>query len=275
MPTTITSISPFYDDDSVAPPPFPPMLTDQLELFGSGCGQHSSSLLAEEVLSSATRIIAPAKVTPVLERPQTQKSAVLAPEFKLAARSPKPGTRTASPYPKKSPKQPHTHFRDHTSPESSSELSSESSESSSDDDDSTSGTLSEDSKIPKPPGEPGRPGRGGYTLETALDWNHKTYAKLKKFTHRLIEEHLDVTKCASAQNTTLLKVVRNKAVDAFPDLENYSNYWPVNNIIMMRLKYTSGRAQRRQELEMVAGKGKKSSGRASVRRSSLGVSQSS
>jgi hypothetical protein len=49
----------------------------------------------------------------------------------------------------------------------------------------------------------------------------------------------------------------------FPDLENYSNYWPVNDIVMMRLKYTSSRA-RRQELEMAAGKGKKSGGRTTV-----------
>jgi len=39
--------------------------------------------------------------------------------------------------------------------------------------------LSEDSKIPKPPGKPGRPGHGGYTLNGALDWNPKAYAKFK------------------------------------------------------------------------------------------------
>ena len=40
---------------------------------------------------------------------------------------------------------------------------------------------------------------------------------------------------------------------AFPDLENYSGAWPVTDIIMMCLKYTSSRAQRR-EIEMAAGR---------------------
>lgn len=179
MPTTITSVLPFYDNNSAAPPPFPPMLTDQLELFGSGHSQRSSSLLADEALSSTIETTSPAKVTPVLGQPQTQKLAVPAPEFKLAARSPKPGVHATSPYAKRSPGQPHTRSRDRAPSDSSSESSSELSELSSDDDDSASGTLSEDSKIPKPPGEPGRPGRGGYNLETALNWNHRTYARFK------------------------------------------------------------------------------------------------
>jgi hypothetical protein len=49
--------------------------------------------------------------------------------------------------------------------------------------DSDSSTLTEnlleDSKIPKPPGEPGCPGHGGYTLNEALDWNPRAYAKFK------------------------------------------------------------------------------------------------
>jgi hypothetical protein len=48
----------------------------------------------------------------------------------------------------------------------------------------------------------------------------------------------------------------SQALDNFPDLENYSNLWPVNDLIMMRLKYTSGRA-RRKEGEMAAGKSKR------------------
>lgn len=47
------------------------------------------------------------------------------------------------------------------------------------DSDSSSDSGSADVKIPKPPGEAGRPGRGGYTLEEALDWNSKTFKKLK------------------------------------------------------------------------------------------------
>lgn len=80
--------------------------------------------------------------------------------------------------------------------------------------------------------------------------------------HHLIEENLDTTKCASSQNHALLKTVRDKvsrlqaavvhnlticqAVDAFPDLENYSGYWLLNDMIMMCLKYTSGRARQKE-----------------------------
>ncbi|KAF9228566.1 hypothetical protein BS17DRAFT_763344 [Gyrodon lividus] len=103
---------------------------------------------------------------------------------------------------------------------------------------------------------PGHPGRGGYNLETALGWNQKLFTKFKKYDHALIDEHLDVSKCASAQNTALLKIVQNKATNKFPDLENYARCWPVTDFIMMQLKYMSGHA-RRQELEMAAGKSKK------------------
>ncbi|KIJ59116.1 hypothetical protein HYDPIDRAFT_33512 [Hydnomerulius pinastri MD-312] len=245
MPTSVKIISPFYNDDSAAPPPFPPMLTDQLELFGSG--HHSSTLLADKTISSNNKPLA--KVQPTSEQPQKNTLALV---FRLARHSPKPGAHASSPYPKKT-------FKYSSHSQASSELSSSESSESSDffsDDESTLSTLSEDSKIPKPSGEPGRPGRGGYNLETALDWNHKAYTKFKKYTHRLIEDHLDVTKCASAQSPALIKVVRDKVMDAFPDLENYSNGWPVTDMIMMYLKYTSSRT-RRQELEMAAGKGKK------------------
>jgi hypothetical protein len=89
--------------------------------------------------------------------------------------------------------------------------------------------------------------------------------------HNLIEEHLDTTKCASSQDYALLKVVRDKvsrpqmaivrefiicqAVNAFPDLENYRDFWPLNDMIMMCLKYTSGRA-RQKKARMVVGKSK-------------------
>ncbi|KAI9464874.1 hypothetical protein HD554DRAFT_2040588 [Boletus coccyginus] len=252
MPTTIKTVSPFFND-TTAPPPFPPMLTDQLELFGNN--HHSSGLLVDEALSPESGKPTPA-VKADLERPQKP---TVAPKFRIAAVPPLKLIHAFSPYPKKTPKQ----FRNRTPSESVSEQSLASSS----DDESIFSTLSEDSKIPKPPGEPGQPGRGGYNLETTLDWNHKTYAKFKKFTHCLINDHLDVTKCSSTQSPTLLKVVRDKqctstdftkVLEAFPDLEGYSNCWPVNNMIMMRLKYTSSRA-RCQELDMAAGKGKKSS----------------
>ncbi|KAG2140901.1 uncharacterized protein EDB93DRAFT_1105818 [Suillus bovinus] len=104
-------------------------------------------------------------------------------------------------------------------------------------------SLSDDSKIPKPPGEP--------------DWNPRAYAKFKrqKLMQNLIEEHLNTTKCASSQDHALLRVVCDKAVDAFPDLENYEGFWPLNDMIMIRLKYTSGRA-RQKKARMVVGKSK-------------------
>jgi hypothetical protein len=48
----------------------------------------------------------------------------------------------------------------------------------------------------------------------------------------------------------------SQAKDKFPDIENYSNCWPVNDLIMMHLKYALSHA-RRLELEMAAGKSKK------------------
>ncbi|KIJ64129.1 hypothetical protein HYDPIDRAFT_29013 [Hydnomerulius pinastri MD-312] len=251
-PKLVKTILPFYDDSS-APPPFPPMLTDQLELFGSA--HHSSGLLADKDLAPRSR-----NVTPGLERPL--KMTTFSSNSKAALHLPKRCTHTSSPYPKKVLKHSRASSRNRASSESPSEGSLETSDGTSDSE-STLSALSEDSKISKPPGEPGRPGRGGYNLETTLDWNHRSYTKFKKFTHHLIEEHLDTTKCASAQSPVLLKVVRDKVTDAFPDLEQYSNCWPVNNMIMMHLKYTSSRAQR-QELELAAGKGKKPAGRASV-----------
>ncbi|KAI6169930.1 hypothetical protein EDD17DRAFT_1749103 [Pisolithus thermaeus] len=109
--------------------------------------------------------------------------------------------------------------------------------------DSSESVASED-KILKPPGELGCPGHGGYTLETALDWNARVYMKFKKHMHRLIEEHLDMTKCASAQNPTLLKVICEKATDAFPDLENYSNSVPDDRRLRWLQEKAWGKARR-------------------------------
>ncbi|KAG2739431.1 hypothetical protein P692DRAFT_201811526 [Suillus brevipes Sb2] len=230
-------VPPFYDSESGAPPPFPPMLTDQLELFGN-IDRRPTTLTADEVLVPRAGIVPVARAS----------SSTPAPEFKLAKRTLKHSdpSSSACPYPKKSL----TRSRSQTPLPSDS---ARSLDSLSDSGTSTSSaSLSEDSKIPKPAGEPGRPGRGGYTLYEALDWNPKAYTKFKKHVHSLVEDHLDITKCASAQSPALLKV----ALDNFPDLENYSNLWPVNDLIMMRLKYTSGRA-RRKEGEMAAGKSKR------------------
>ncbi|KAG2123446.1 hypothetical protein DEU56DRAFT_917409 [Suillus clintonianus] len=227
--STSTVVPPFYDLETGAPPPFPPMLTDQLELFGH-VDRRPTTLIADEVLVPKASIIPAARAS----------SSTPAPEFKLAKRMLKQSDHSSSPYLKK------VTFpcsRSQTPVPSDSAGSSLDSLSDSDSSSTSDVSLSEDSKIPKPAGEPGRPGRGGYTLYEALDWNPKMYAKFKKNVHNFIEDHLDMTKCASAQSPALLRVVRDKALDDFPDLENYSNLWPVNDLIMMRLKYMSGRAR--------------------------------
>lgn len=279
MPTMIKPISPFFNDTVAAPPSFPPMLTDQLELFGKCTGFTTNSPLPEAV---PVTVNARDRVSAHKEPPSgtVGTSKPISRPFKVA--------RGSTPYTKNvaTGKQHQLRSLSVASTLSSLEDSDRSPESS-DNDDASSVAVSDDSKIPKPVGEPGRPGRGGYTLESAVDWNHKTFAKfkvclsplpmmrahvfLKKFTHNLIDEHLDTTKCASAQNIALLKLVCDKvsmiiciqpyaelfpqAQGTFPDLENYSNCWPVSDIVMMRLKYTSSRA-RRQETEMAAGKKK-------------------
>jgi hypothetical protein len=206
-------VPPFYDSESGAPPPFPPMLTDQLELFGN-VDRRPTTLTADEVLVPRAGIVPVARVS----------SSTPAPEFKLAKRTLKHSdpSSSACPYPKKSL----TRSRSQTPLPSDS---AHSLDSLSDSGTSTSSaSLSEDSKIPKPAGEPGRPGHGGYTLYEALDWNPKAYTKFKvrsdivplalqinsripkKHVHSLVEDHLDITKCASAQSPALLKVVRDK-----------------------------------------------------------------
>ncbi|KAG6376545.1 hypothetical protein JVT61DRAFT_2541 [Boletus reticuloceps] len=231
---------------------------DHVELF-SGT-RHPATLLAEEALSPAgLDVVTPAKITLLspsegLPTPRSRHT-TLVPEFRLAC------SRHATPAPENHPpmlRHGTAHapcskavgFRQATSVSSEESLTSCDSSSDAASDSDTLSTLPDDSKIPKPQGEPGRPGRGGYTLESALDWNHNAYT----ITYRLIDEHLDTTKCASAQSPALIKVVCDKAMVAFPDLENYSNVWPVNDMIMMRLKYTSSRA-RRCEIKAAAGKG--------------------
>ncbi|KAG1726853.1 hypothetical protein EDB19DRAFT_1914473 [Suillus lakei] len=243
MHNTPTVVPPFYDSETGAPPPFPPMLTDQLELFGH-VDRRPLTLIADEVLVAKASSIIPAA---------RASSSTPAPECKLAKQVLKQSDHSPSPYLKKP-----TFSRSRSrSPTPLPSDSAGSLDSLSDSDSSTS-SLPEDLKIPKPPGEPGRPGRGGYTLHEVLDWNPKLYSKLKKNMHQLIEDHLDMTKCASAQSPALLNIARNKALNGFPDLENYSNLWPVNDIIMTHLKYTSGRA-RRKEGEMAVGKSKSKS----------------
>ncbi|KAF8120037.1 hypothetical protein EV363DRAFT_1158895 [Boletus edulis] len=238
MTVTIKPVAPFYDEHSGVPPPLPCTLTDQLELFGKT--HTSTTLLDDEVLPTGAgalpkKLDVSARHTP---DPALSRSRIPSPApYPQARKSPGLGSRRAT-----------SRLSDNSSSDFTSDTESTA---------STLSELSEVSKIPKPVGEPGRPGRGGYTLETALGWNNNVYSKFKKSVHGLIDEHLDVTKCASVQKSALLKLVKDKVTDQFPDLDNYTDCWPVNDLIMMRLKYTSSRA-RRQEVEMAAGKSKKS-----------------
>ncbi|KAG2339634.1 hypothetical protein BDR05DRAFT_1003142 [Suillus weaverae] len=230
------AVCPFYNQEPGAPPPLPPMLTDQLELFGA----HSSTML----MLTADKILHP-------KASHVQLNQLMdTPEFKLGTWLSKNTDYFSSPYSKRVSFE-HSHSQTPMPSDSSDSI-----DSVSDSGSSTSATsLSEDSKIPKPPDEPGHLGRGGCTLHETLNWSPKAYVKFKKFMHHLVEEHLDTTKCASSQSPVLLKCVHNKAVDAFPNMYNYSGFCPVNDMVMMRLKYTSGHA-RQKEARMASGKNK-------------------
>lgn len=43
----------------------------------------------------------------------------------------------------------------------------------------------------------------------------------------------------------------DQAVGEFPDLENYSNLWPIDDMILTRLKYTSRHARQKEEMTIV------------------------
>ncbi|KAG1738819.1 uncharacterized protein EDB91DRAFT_1082540 [Suillus paluster] len=145
----------FCDKEPGAPPPFPPMLMDQLELFGST--HHSTMLIADEILPSRISTVVPP--TQHIKHPQLKDT--LVPEFKLAVQLFK-NDHSSSPYSKKPFECSHSH--------SQMPMPSDSLDSASDSGSLTlTESLSEDSKIPKPPGEPGHPGHGGCTLHKALD----------------------------------------------------------------------------------------------------------
>lgn len=82
----------------------------------------------------------------------------------------------------------------------------------------------------------------------------------QKYVHKLVDDHLDITKCYQRQPENMCKVIRNavgcllrllyrgfflmlliKAIDEFPQLQRYEVCWPVNDLIMMHLKNTSRR----------------------------------
>jgi hypothetical protein len=163
---------PLYDESS-APPAFPSLLTDQLELFG-----HTHHSLTVEILPPNSKSVVQIQIA-LPEQPALPKMG----GTRLPSES-KQGRAARSPYPttKQERQRSKARVRSHDRADSeslcrdpSSSLDSPSDSEST----STTGAPSEQPKIPKPPGEPGRPGRGGYNLECALDWNDKVYTKFK------------------------------------------------------------------------------------------------
>ena len=181
MPTSLKPIKPLFDDSSMP----------TVELFSGA--RYPATLLAEEALSPAgLNIVTPARITILspsegLPLPRSRHTTP-APEFRLASHqgschatptpgnhspTPRHGTPAHTPYPKVVGLQQATSASSEESL-TSCELSSDAAS-----DSDTLSTLPDDFKIPKPQGEPGRPGRGGYTLESALNWNHTLYVRFK------------------------------------------------------------------------------------------------
>ncbi|KAJ3504451.1 hypothetical protein NLJ89_g7926 [Agrocybe chaxingu] len=109
--------------------------------------------------------------------------------------------------------------------------------------------------IPKPSGEAGRPGRGGYALKEVLGWDERQYQAFVKFVTKLVNEHLDKSKCYSSQSLQELTLARKLAIDRFPVLQNYAEAWPIIDALRLKLKYMSSRS-RQQDLQAAAQIGK-------------------
>ncbi|KAI6141536.1 hypothetical protein EDD17DRAFT_1769773 [Pisolithus thermaeus] len=97
-------------------------------------------------------------------------------------------------------------------------------------------------KILKPNGEVGRPGQGGYNLEDQLGWGRDGFKNLKK----AVRKHLDPTKCQSLQNRRALETMNKMAIAEFPDLDDFEGCWPVQDLVLLQLKYSSFRARQQQ-----------------------------
>ncbi|KIK12194.1 hypothetical protein PISMIDRAFT_121314, partial [Pisolithus microcarpus 441] len=93
-------------------------------------------------------------------------------------------------------------------------------------------------KIPKPNGEVGRPGHGGYNLEDQLGWGKDGFKKLKRFVKKAVRRHLDPTKCRSLQDRKALETVskESQAIAEFPDLDDFEDCWPVQDLVQLQLK---------------------------------------
>jgi hypothetical protein len=111
-----------------------------------------------------------------------------------------------------------------------------------------------ESKIAKPQGEPGRPRSGGYKLEDVLGWNEATFDAvrvsiilekdihayhLQDRVHALAKKKLDMEKSYRYQSPDNIQTICKMASDAYPILKDYTNFWPVLDILKLHLKYTS------------------------------------
>ncbi|KAI6097968.1 hypothetical protein EDD16DRAFT_1718878 [Pisolithus croceorrhizus] len=101
-------------------------------------------------------------------------------------------------------------------------------------------------KFLKPNGEVGRPGQGGYNLEDQLGWGRDGFKNLKRFVKKAVRKHLDPTKCQSLQNRRALETMNKTAIAEFPDLDDFEGCWPVQDLVLLQLKYSSFRARQQQ-----------------------------
>ncbi|KAI6007485.1 hypothetical protein EDC04DRAFT_2582839 [Pisolithus marmoratus] len=101
-------------------------------------------------------------------------------------------------------------------------------------------------KIPKPNGEVGQPGWGGYNLKDQLGWGEDGFTKLKRFVKKAVKKHLDPTRCQSLQDCKALEAVSKMAIAEFPNLDDFDECWPVQDLVQLQLKYLSFRAWQQQ-----------------------------
>ncbi|TRM59696.1 hypothetical protein BD626DRAFT_539160 [Schizophyllum amplum] len=106
-------------------------------------------------------------------------------------------------------------------------------------------------KIEKPPGECGRPGSGGYNLRDKLGWPQKRYKEVQKVMNSLIDKYLQCDIPMSKQSQARCDVYESEAVEHFPELNDYADFWPVRDFAISRLHYlqcNAARLKRAQEL---------------------------
>jgi len=75
-------------------------------------------------------------------------------------------------------------------------------------------------------------------------------ADFTKYVQTISDQYLDRAKCWTAQKQHLIRAVKESALEAFPQLGQYENLWPVTDVIKMHLKKTSNK-QRRAEGRLV------------------------